>query len=88
MITRNNRVLSRVAYDNSVLQRENVEKTIKIEVKRTYSNYLTALQSFKASQVQFQAGELALKTQEESFILGIATQVALAQANQTYVQAA
>lgn len=88
MNTRSNRVFNKVTYDNSILQVDNVKKTIKIEVKRTYNNYLTALQSYRASQVQFQAGELALKTQQESFILGVASQVALAQANQTYVQAA
>jgi outer membrane protein len=88
MITRSTRVLNKVTYDNSVLQVENVKKTIKIEVKRTYNNYLTAIQSYNASDVQYKAGALALKTQEESFMLGVASQVALAQANQTYVLAA
>ncbi len=87
-LARSNRVFNKVIYENSVLQRENVEKTIKIDVKRTYSNYITAVQSYEASQVQFRAGELALRTQQESFILGVASQVALAQANQTFVQAA
>ena len=88
MVTRSNRVFNRMTYENSKLQRDNVEKTIKIDVKRTYNNYLTAFQSYEASQVQFRAGDLALKTQQESFILGLASQVALAQANQIYVQAA
>ncbi|MEX2234297.1 MAG: TolC family protein [Cyclobacteriaceae bacterium] len=88
MVTRNTRVFNKMTYENSKLQRDNVEKTIKIDVQRTYNNYLTALQSHQASQVQFQAGELALRTQQESFFLGVASQVALALANQTYVQAA
>lgn len=88
MVTRNNRVYNKMTYENSKLQRDNVEKTIKIDVKRTYSNYLTAVQSYQASQVQIQAGELALKTQQEGFLLGAASQVELALANQTYVQAA
>lgn len=88
MVTRTNRVINKTIYENSVLERENVEKTIKIDVKRMYNNYITALQSYRASQVQFQAGELALRTQQESFILGVASQVELAQANQSYVQAA
>jgi outer membrane protein len=86
--TRRIRVQNRVAYQNSVLQRENLEKTVKIDVKRTYNNYLAAIEAYEAAQVQFQAGELALRTQQESYILGIAAQVAVAQANQTYVQAA
>ncbi|MBT1698027.1 TolC family protein [Fulvivirgaceae bacterium PWU4] len=86
--TRNNRVFNKMTYENSKIVRDNVEKTIKIDVKRTYNNYLTAIESYEASQIQYQAGELALKTQQESFILGISAQVALAQANQTFVQAA
>jgi len=88
MVTRTNRVFNRMTYENSKLQRDNIEKTVKIDVKRTYSNYITALESYQAAQVQYQAGELALRTQQESFILGVASQVELAQANQTYVQAA
>lgn len=88
MITRTNRVFNKVTYQNSVLQRDNIEKTIKIDVKQMYNNYITALQSYNASEVQYQAGELALRTQYEGFILGAASQVELAQANQTYVQAA
>lgn len=88
MITRTNRVFNKVTYENSVLQRENIEKAIKIDVKRMYNNYITALQSYDAGQVQYQAGELALRTQQEGFLLGAASQVQLAQANQTFVQAA
>ena len=88
MITRTNRVFNKVTYENAVLQRDNIEKTVKIDVKQMYNNYVTALQSYDASQVQFQAGELALRTQQEGFILGVASQVELAQANQTFVQAA
>lgn len=87
-LTRTNRVFNKVGYENSVLQRENVKKTIKIDVKRTYNNYITALESYQASQVQYKAGELALRTQQEGFILGVSSQVALAQANQIFVQAA
>jgi outer membrane protein len=88
MITRTNRVFNKVTYENAVLQRDNIEKTVKIDVKQMYNNYTTALQSYNASQVQFRAGELALRTQQEGFILGAASQVELAQANQTFVQAA
>ncbi len=53
-----------------------------------YNNYLTALESYDASQVQYRAGELALRTQQEGFLLVVSSQVELSQANQTYVQAA
>lgn len=88
LVTRTNRVFNKITYENSLLQRENIQKTVKIDVKQMYNNYITAQQSYQASQVQVRAGELALRTQQEGFILGAASQVELAQANQVYVQAA
>lgn len=88
LANRNQRVLSKVTYDNSKLQYDNLEKTIKIDVQRAYSNYLASIQNYNASLAQLQSGELALKTQQESYLLGVANQVTLAQANQTYIQAA
>lgn len=87
-ITRTNRVFNKMQYENSRLQKENLEKTVKIDVKQMYNNYVTAVESYQASQVQYRAGELALRTMQEGFTLGAASQVELAQANQTYVQAA
>jgi outer membrane protein len=88
LANRNQRALSRVTYENSMLQRDNLEKTIKIDVQRAYNNYQAAIKNHEASVAQFQSGQLALKTQQESYLVGVANQVTLAQANQTYVQAA
>jgi outer membrane protein len=83
--TRAQRVQSKVTYENSKLNKENLEKTVNIDVKRAYNNLLNAIEGYQASLTQFQAGELALQTQKESYELGISSQVALAQANQTYI---
>jgi outer membrane protein len=88
LTNRSQRVVNKVTYENSKLQRDNLEKTIKIDVQRAYNNYKAAIKSYNASLAQLQSGELALKTQQESYLLGVANQVTLAQANQTYVQAA
>ena len=88
LANRNQRAFNKVTYDNSILQRDNLEKTIKIDVQRAFKNYHAAIESYNAGIAQLQSGELALKTQQESFLLGVANQVTLAQANQTYVQAA
>lgn len=85
---RNQRVSAKVQYENSKILRDNLEKTIKLDVKRAYNNYVAAVEAYNASQAQFQSGELALRVQTESYELGVANQVTLAQANQTYVQAA
>jgi outer membrane protein len=87
-VTRYNRIFNRVQRDNSKLSYENLKKSIMIEVRRSYNNYISAIQNYKASQAQFQAGDLAFKTQRESFLLGVSNQVALAQASQTFVQGA
>jgi outer membrane protein len=86
--TRATRVNNRVTYENSRLDYENLEKTVKIDVQMAYNNYRSAIETYNSTRVQLQAGQLALKTQEESFLLGVSNQVTLAQANQTYVTAA
>jgi outer membrane protein len=83
--TRYQRSLSKVQFENSVLNYQNLEKTVRLDVQRAQNNFFNALENYEASLSQFQAGELALQTQQESYQLGISTQVALAQANQTYV---
>ncbi len=88
LVTRSSRVTNKVIYDNSKLQYDNLEKSIKIGVQQAFNNYKSVIQAYHASQIQFQAGELSLQTQQESFLLGVSSQVALAQANQIYVQAA
>jgi outer membrane protein len=79
------RALARVAYDNSVLNEDNLYKTVKIDVQRAHNNLINATEAYYLSLSQFQAGELALQTQKESYDLGISAQVAVAQANQTYI---
>lgn len=83
--TKFQRTTAKVQFDNSVLNYQNLEKTVKLDVQRALNNFMNALENYEASLAQFQAGELALSTQQESYQLGISTQVALAQANQTYV---
>lgn len=88
MQNRTQRATSLLQYKNAELNRQNLEKTVKLDVQRARANLLNAVENLEASQSQYQAGELALKTQRESYELGISAQVALAQANQTYVSGA
>jgi outer membrane protein len=88
LLTRTSRISSKVNYENAELVRENLFKTVKIDVQRSFKNFQTAIESYKTSLVQFQSGELALKVQQESYLLGVSNQVALAQANQAFVQGA
>jgi outer membrane protein TolC len=71
-----------------LLNQQNLEKTVRLDVQRAQNNFINAIENYESSIAQFQAGELALRTQKESYELGITPQVALAQANQIYVQGA
>jgi len=86
--TRSQKVQSRILYENSELNRQNVEKTVKLDVQRAYNNYINAIEGYNASLSQLQSGQQALQTQEESYLLGISDQAALAQSNQVFVLAA
>jgi outer membrane protein TolC len=84
--TRTNRITQKVQMRNTQLTRENLTKTIQIDVQRAFKNYNAAIVAYKASLVQFEAADYALKLQKESYELGSASQVAVATATQTYVQ--
>jgi outer membrane protein len=86
--TKAQRTQARILYENSELTRQNVEKTVKLDVQRAYNNYVNAIEGYKASLSQLQSGQQALQTQEESYLLGISDQAALAQSNQVFVLAA
>lgn len=84
--TRTTRITQKVSMKNAELTRDNLTKSIQIDVQRAQKNYIAAVDAYRASQAQFDAAELALNVQKESYELGIASQVVLAQATQIYVQ--
>lgn len=84
--TRTNRITQKVTMKNTALIHDNLVKTIQIDVQRAWKNYDAAIEAYKASLAQFEAADLALRVQTESYSLGIASQVVVAQATQTYVQ--
>jgi outer membrane protein TolC len=71
---------------NTMLTRDNLVKTVQIDVQRAFKNYNAAILAYKASLVQYEAADYALRLQKESYELGAASQVAVAQATQIYVQ--
>jgi len=85
LMTRNARISAKMRYENSVNSTNNLEKSIKIEVKRAYLNFMDVAQGYTVSTAQADAAKLAFDTQNESYNVGIATQVERSNANQTYV---
>ncbi|MEN8247423.1 MAG: TolC family protein [Bacteroidota bacterium] len=85
--TRNNRVSTKVNYENAQNNLVNLEKTIKIEVQTAYNNFRDVKTGYEVSIAQFDAAKLAYETQQESYTVGLATQVELAMANEAYVGA-
>lgn len=84
---RNNRVFNKVNYENAVNDVENLEKTVKIEVQIAYNNFIDVNAGYSVSLAQFEAAKLAYETQQESYNVGLATQVELAIASQSYIGA-
>jgi outer membrane protein len=78
-------IASKVLYENALLTKQNVEKTVRVDVQRARNNLINAIEAYNSSLSGFQAGEQALAAQRESYQLGATAQVALAQATQTYV---
>jgi outer membrane protein len=88
LVNKTQRMNAQVQLKNAELNRQNLEKTVKLDVQRALNNVINAFENLDASNVQFRSGELALDTREESYRLGISTQIELAQARQTFVQGA
>ena len=85
--TKNNRVFNKVAYENAQNNKNNAEKTIQIEVQTAYNNFRDVKAGYEVSIAQFDAAKLAYETQQESYQVGLATQVELAVASAQYVNA-
>jgi outer membrane protein len=86
-LTRNNRVFNKVAYENAQNNKENAAKTIQLEVQSAYNNFRDVKAGYEVSLAQFDASKLAYETQQESYQVGLATQVELAVASAAYVNA-
>jgi len=84
---KNARVFTKVAYENAANDLENLEKTIKIEVQTAYNNFNNVKAGYAVSLAQYDASKLAFETQQESYSVGLATQVELAVANASFVGA-
>lgn len=84
---KNSRVAARMQFVNAQNSTSNLEKTVKIDIQRSYQNFNDATTNYSASQAQLRAADLAFKTQKESYELGGSNQVELSQANQLYIQA-
>jgi outer membrane protein len=85
--TRNNRVFNKVNYENSVNDVENLKITVKIEVQNAHNNFTDVKAGYAVSLAQHEAAKLAYETQQESYNVGLATQVELAIANEAYIGA-
>jgi len=81
-------VNQKVLYMNAMLTKQNIDKTVRVDVQRARNNLINAIETYNSSLAGFQAGDQALKAQKESYQLGATAQVALAQATQVYVLAA
>lgn len=58
---------SKILYENARLTRQNLEKTVRIDVRNAYQNFLAAKQNLEASETQFEVAERSYKAQKDLF---------------------
>lgn len=80
-------VQQRVAYDNAVLNKQNVDFQLRNDVKRTATNFEGIRQAYQISLARVRAAELALQFETERYNLGISSIVDYSTANNVYIQA-
>jgi len=80
-------VQAKVTLQNAQVDLMFKELQIKSEVYNIYRNFQDYVNSYQVSLAQKEAAELALRTQRESYDLGIATQVELNEATRRFVEA-
>ncbi|MDH5597817.1 MAG: TolC family protein [Cyclobacteriaceae bacterium] len=85
--TKSQSIQSKVRYENSVLQRENLEISVKSEVLNAYQNYINAQNSFQLATAQLDAQEESFQLNKESHELGLINIIEFSQANRDYVRA-
>ncbi len=87
MQARNARITNKVTHENVINAVENLEKRVKIEVQTAYTNFIDVKAAYEVSLAQYDAARLAYETQQESYTVGLATQVELTIANAAFVGA-
>ena len=85
--TKNARVFNKVNYENAQNELDNAVKTVKIQVQNAYNNFNDVKLGYAVSLAQYEAAKLAYETQQESYSVGLASQVELTIANAAYVGA-
>lgn len=84
---RSTHMQQKVLYENSQLNRKNVEYQIQNDVIRTVHNYRGARKAFNVSVQQLKAAELAFQLETERFNLGVTNFVDYVNANRNFMQA-
>ena len=74
-------------YDNSQLNRKNIEYQIQNDVIRAVRNYEGAKKSYSVAVAQLKAAEVAFQLETERYNLGVTNFVDFVNANRAYIQA-
>lgn len=78
-------VTKKVNYENSIINTENLRKTILTDVRQAYQNFLDVRSAYDVSIAQFDAANMALNVQKEKYRLGVGSLIELTNANNNYV---
>jgi outer membrane protein len=81
-------VTRKVEHENSIINTENLRKTILTDVRQAYQNFLDVRSAYEVSIAQIDASNMALSVQKEKYSLGVGSLIELTNANNNYVLAA
>ena len=85
--SRTNTFQQKMLYENSQLNRKNLEYQIQNDVIRTVRNYEGAKKSYSVTVDQLKAAEVAFQLESERYTLGVTNFVDFVNANRAFVQA-
>jgi outer membrane protein len=84
---RSNYVRTIVRLENAGLNTDNLEKSILIDVRNAYQNYLDVKTGYEVTLAQLESAKVALEVQNEKYNLGVGNLIELTNANNNFVQA-
>lgn len=80
-------VRSRMLYENSKIETEGLENTVKSQVLLAHQNLQDARASYEVAGAQLKAAEISFNLETERYNLGVTDIVSLSQASQAYTRA-
>ncbi len=85
--SRSQYIRDKITYENAVLDRKELELTVKSDIQRAILNYRDAIKNLEFARAAMEAARESFELNKESFELGLTSLVDFSQSNRDYFQA-